>query len=303
MFYRIKRQTATAWYCFRTRDIFKTAPLRCDPRGPAVLVSQLCHRDLAMYLLAVKSLGRYVCPSMVYVLDDTTLTESDKGILRRHIQPVEILPITSVKNPVCPKGGTWERLLFILDLVAASYVIQLDSDTLTLRVPSSVQHHMTHGVSFTLGEWAGQKIVSARESAALVTKEVERGSVHVQMVSEASLHLLTGADRLKYVRGCSGFVGFAKGSFARSAAENFSQQMATIVGEQKWSEWGSEQVTSNFIVANSANAAVLPFPEYCYHGPQVDFMAATFVHFIGSYRFHAGSYARLGRQVIGGLPR
>jgi hypothetical protein len=77
--------------------------------------------------------------------------------------------------------------------------------------------------------------------------------------------------------------------------------MTSIIGCKKWSEWGSEQVTSNFIVANSEKGQVLPFPEYCFHTPGTDIESATFVHFIGSYRFHGGHYARLAREVIAQL--
>ena len=301
MLYRYKRKAETAWFRFNARDVFKTAPLICDSEGGAVFVSQVCHRDIAMYLVALKSFGQYVRPNKVVVLDDTSLTQSDKKILQQHIQPIEILSIRDVNNSNCPKGGTWERLLFISDHAPTSYVVQVDSDTLTVRSPAIIQAHIDGNVSFTLGEWRGQEIICAREAAKLVSHLVEDGSAHVQMVSESNLDHLAYDRELKYVRGCSGFAGFAKGSFSRSAVERFSQGMADLVGAKKWSEWGSEQVTSNFIVANSAKAQVLPFPEYCFHSPDTDVESATFIHFIGTHRFHGGRYARLARQVISQL--
>ena len=30
----------------------------------------------------------------------------------------------------------------------------------------------------------------------------------------------------------------------------------------RWTEWGTEQVTSNYVVANSPEAMVLPYPKY-----------------------------------------
>ena len=303
MLYKYKRKAEAAWFRFNARDVFKTAPLICDSQAGSVFVSQVCHRDIEMYLLALKSFGRYVRPSKVVVIDDTSLTETDKEILTDHIQPVEILPITTVNNERCPKGGCWERLLFISDFVPTSYVVQVDSDTLTARVPAIIGHHIKSNVSFTLGEWRGQNIVCAREAADLVSQQLEAGNAHVQMISESNLHRLVYDYNLKYVRGSAGFAGFAKGSFSRSAVERFSQGMAQLIGEKKWSEWGSEQVTSNFIVANSARAQVLPFPEYCFHAPDTDVESATFIHFIGTHRFHGGRYARLARQVISQLPR
>lgn len=301
MLYRYKRKVETAWFRFNTRDVFKTAPLMCDSEGKAVIVSQVCHRDLVMYLVALKSFGQYVRPRKVVVLDDTSLTQSDKEILQHHIQPIEIVSITDVINQNCPQGGTWERLLLISDCVPSSFVVQVDSDTLTVRAPSIIQVHIDGNVSFTLGEWRGQEIVCAREAANLVNHLVKDGNEHVQMVSESNLHRLAYDREPRYIRGCSGFAGFAKGSFSRSAVERFSQGMANLIGKKKWSEWGSEQVTSNFIVANSEKAQVLPFPEYCFHSPGTDVESATFVHFIGSHRFHGGRYARLARQVISQL--
>ena len=301
MLYRYNRTAETAWFRFKTRDVFKTVPLVCDSDSGAVIVSQVCHRDIAMYLVALKSFGQYIRPSKVVVLDDTSLTQVDKKILKNHVHPIDLIPITAVKNEKCPKGGCWERLLFISDCVPNSYVIQVDSDTITVKAPAVIKDHINGNVSFTLGEWRGQNIVCARETGDLVRQQVEAGNEHVQMISESNLHRLVYDHDLKYVRGNAGFAGFAKGSFSRAAVERFSHGMANLIGEKKWSDWGSEQVTSNFIVANSQKAQVLPFPEYCFHSPTTDVESATFVHFIGSHRFHGGRYAHLARQVISRL--
>ena len=42
--------------------------------------------------------------------------------------------------------------------------------------------------------------------------------------------------------------------------------MEAILGTS-WFEWGSEQVASNFVVANSPNPIVLPLPTYSCFGP------------------------------------
>jgi hypothetical protein len=303
MFYRYKRQAETAWFRFNARDIFKTAPLECDAAAEATFVSQVCHRDIAMYLVALKSFGHFIRPKKVVAIDDMSLTRSDKAILSHHVQPIKIIPINDVNNENCPKGGCWERLLYISDCVSTSYVVQVDSDTVTVGTPSVVADHLKSNVSFTLGEWRGQNIVCARETAAMVRQEVAAGNAHVQMVSETNLHRLACDREIKYVRGSAGFAGFAKGSFSRNDVERFSLGMARLIGEKKWSEWGSEQVTSNFIVANSEKAQVLPFPEYCFHAPGTAVESATFVHFIGSHRFDGGRYARLARQVVSNLPQ
>ena len=68
----------------------------------------------------------------------------------------------------------------------------------------------------------------------------------------------------------------------------------------KWSEWGSEQVMSNIVVANIPGAIVLPHPKYAdCHKMQSE--VTEFIHFIGNCRFDDGNYARLGAQVIARL--
>ena len=44
-------------------------------------------------------------------------------------------------------------------------------------------------------------------------------------------------------------------------------------------------MASNYFVANSPAAAVLPYPKYASYGPTVDLRQAAFVHYIGLNRF------------------
>lgn len=298
MFYRLKRYLATSWFNLGIRRITDTPPVTGDPESRLVLVSQLCHRDVPMYLLAVKSLARFVQPKRVVVLDDTTLTESDKSQLRQHIGPLDILPFTAVENRACPRGKTWERLLLIADLVESDYVVQLDSDTLTLQLPEAVLQHLEKNTSFTLAGDDGEDIVPASETVARMRPRLRDRNEHVQLVSEANLDQVMSVKPLRYVRGSSAFAGFGRNSFSRKSVEDFSMSMAQAIGRPKWDEWGSEQVTSNLVVANTPDAAVLPFSEYCYHRPELALDRRRFIHFMGTYRFRNGRYRRLGRQVI-----
>jgi hypothetical protein len=120
-------------------------------------------------------------------------------------------------------------------------------------------------------------------------------------MSEKALSNLIGANELKYVRGSAGLAGLARGEVSREFAENFYLQMADIIG-RRFLEWGTDQVAFNFIVANSPEAIVLPYPAYaCVRPESVE--EARFLHFIGSYRFDAGIYAREGRRVIASAAR
>lgn len=303
MLHRLRKGLATAWFDIGVRGIDRTSPVRSAAgRGP-VIVSQVCHRDVSMYLLALKSLARFVPPRKVFVLDDGTLLAEDRDRLMRHIEPLEIVPVSSIANPNCPRGRTWERLLFIADLASSEYVIQLDSDTLTLAEPRELIACLRDNASFTVLGDEDEAVVSAAEIATRMRPVVSSGETHVQVVAESRMDEVTAIPNLLYVRGCSGFAGFARGSMGRDMVERFSKALETVVGSAKWSEWGSEQVTSCLVVANTPGGRTLPFDRYCYHRPDVALRERSFVHFTGTYRFQRGRYRRLGQRVVRELLR
>ena len=106
---------------------------------------------------------------------------------------------------------------------------------------------------------------------------------------------------LHYVRGSSGFAGFSRGGFTRAAITRFHQKMEELVGVKRWREWGTEQCGSNFAIANSPGAFVLPYPEYASFTPHVARQEAKFFHFIGANRFRDNYYAARGQELIGKL--
>ena len=305
MLYRIRRRLRTAWFNTGTRGILSAPPVTPSPRGAATFVSQICHADVIMYLVALKSMARFVTPRRIVALDDGSLTAGDRAHLTRHIRDLEIHRIAGIGSPACPAGGAWERLLFIADTVVTEYVVQLDADTLTLRPPAEVAACIDAGRSFTLGTKLGPAIVPIADACAAARRYVadDPTNMHVQTQAEARFDGLRDAAGLKYVRGNAGFGGYARGSFTRAALEDFSAQMRDLVGAAKWAEWGSEQVASNFVVANAPDAVVLPFARYGYYHPQRPVEDCVFLHFIGEYRFQGGTYRRLGRGVVGALGR
>ncbi len=119
---------------------------------------------------------------------------------------------------------------------------------------------------------------------------------HVQLVAEANFDKLRDFHSLRYVRGCAGFAGFARRSFTPEFVEAISRQMHAAIGD-KWAEWGSEQVMSNIVVANIAQAVVLPHPKYA-DCQKMKAGQTAFIHFIGSCRFNGGIYAKRGVSVI-----
>ena len=300
MFFRARRTLQRAWFDFNCRSLLSTPQIRTN--DPSVtLVSMVCHGEVLMYLLAAKSFCRQFGRNpQVVILNDGTLTKADHATIHAHIPEATIVPISDVAPAKTPKGSCWERLLLISDLVHNTFVVQLDSDTLTASAIPEVQQCVEGNHSFTLlGDRSFPEIESMTD-ACLRSKT----NLHpmVQAVCERSFDKLPESASLQYVRGNAGFNGFAKGSIDRKKVEWFSELMQRLAGQQ-WNEWGSEQLTSNLLIANSDGAVPLPSPKYLSHWahPDVPYNEAAFIHFIGPYRFANGLYLRKAKSVIATL--
>ena len=70
---------------------------------------------------------------------------------------------------------------------------------------------------------------------------------------------------------------------------------------QSWHKWGSEQAASNFLIANSPNPLVLPWPKYQSYDPRQGVAGASLTHFYGTYRFVNGVYTAQSRRAIANL--
>lgn len=291
---RIKRKLDRAWFNFRCAGIYQTPPAKCDPASKVLIVSQLHHPDMTMYMLAAKSLGRYIRPQGFVIVDDGLLPE-DKHTLAAHFESIRFVTSDSMRSGSCPRGGCWERLLTLAHENQSHYVIQLDSDTLTLTEPKEVMGCIAKGSSFTLGTSSGTHFVALSEASQQANQSPDK---HVQNHAERALGEYPGKSELKYVRGCAGFTGFAPGRLSIAEVEKFSLQMQQLVGKPKWHEWGSEQVASNFMVSNADDAVVLPVDRYPFWKPGISVMHAVLVHFFGTFRFAGGMYVRQGLRII-----
>ena len=290
MFYTLKDRLRRGSFSHRVRGLLHTAPLELGSASSPAVLSQLQHKDVLMYLAAIKSFARYVPPSAVHVVDDGSLTPEDHALLSQHVPDICFHALVDCRDPGLPSGGTWERLITIARLSQTHYVIQLDADTLTRGNIDEVATAAQTNRAFTIGTWNGQMIETARERA----EQARARNVtltHVQMRAEAHFDRLNEKNTLKYVRGCSGFAGFPACSDKLELMHRLSSQMQLLIGD-KWNEWGSEQVMSNLVVANQPDALVLPHPDYsdC-EKMQVD--TTRFVHFIGTCRFRGGHYAEM----------
>ncbi len=263
----------------------------------------VCHGEVLMYLLAAKSFCRQLGRNPhVVILDDGSLTKSDYATIHAHISDAKIVHISEVAPANTPKGSCWERLLLISDLVKDTFVVQLDSDTLTVNSIPEVKECIDANRSFTLmGDRSFPEIESMTSAC-----QRSKNNMHpmVQAVCERSFDQLPESESLQYVRGNAGFNGFARGSINREKIEWFSELMRRLAKEQ-WNEWGSEQLTSNLLIANSDGASPLQFPKYLSYWahPEVPYEDASFIHFIGPFRFSNGLYLKKAKTVIAALAR
>jgi hypothetical protein len=293
-------------YNLQCRDILNTPPVKTGLDGP-ILFSMMGHKVLRPYLVAAKSLRKHLGTGHFKILDDGTLTSKDRSALKYHLGDPEIFDIARVDRGPCPKGGCWERLITVLTLAQSNYVIQFDSDILCLHPPTEVLSALQADVDFTLlgeGEAGSVGLVSA----ASMTQWPHRAPQHIQTRSEKLLATLPGSHELRYVRGCAGFAGFAKAPSKLQSLFAFSIHMQDKLGAAEWARWGTEQVASNFIIANSHAPRLLSYSSYLNHegwtrslnDPVYD-GGAHIMHFIGPFRYKNGRYVRLSQKIIHSL--
>jgi hypothetical protein len=276
--------------------ILKTPPLAGSDDG-AVVFSQLQHKDVLAYLVAAKSFAQHTGYGRFVLLDDGTLTAEDRALLRAHLPRIEFRTMSEVHYGILPVGGTWERLITICDLAVNDFVIQLDADTVTCAPLDEVKACVARGHSFALMAGHTAAILPVDEIAALAPVDRDH---HIQIVAESLLGRLDPAIATRYGCGCSGFAGFAPDPERRHALEQFSSRMEELLG-QRWREWGTEQVSSNFLVARDPNGILLPYRRYRNFGGEALTDAAVFVHFFGTFRYDEGTYRRMARHLAARL--
>ena len=299
MFYNLRKKLNLLYFNAKTNRIRNKANVATNPESKLIIVTLLCENDLNMYLVAISSLCRFVTPRKVVVVSDN-LSEKSQNILRSCIEGVKILPVNECREPGLPIGGCWERLATILRHLDEGYVMQMDADTITLQRPDELLDAIDRNVSCTIISKPDCKKVTFSEIARLVSVW---DSDHVQVDSEKALAECRQAETRLYVRGCAAYTGFAQGSSGLNDLKSFSQELEEKLGKERWRTWGTEQVASNYIIANSPDSVLLPFELYPYYDPakKNGNENIKLFHFIGTHRFKEGKYLALALELIGSL--
>lgn len=255
-----------------------------------------------MYILSIKAFYKRLGRGKIAAIIDSDLPQKDRDLIRRHLGPVEFHHLEDLPTGRCQRGGTWERVIFCVTRSANEYVIQIDADTLCFGPIEEVLDAVEQNRAFTLGEG-----LPIRPLTEWVQKGIERKSDHIVNTFELKAREFPNAEKYQYVRGSSGFAGFSKGGVNVNLLETFHEGGLRVHGE-RWKEWGTEQVASNFAVANSPDAYSLPYPKYATFEPEY----ATFqkkgitkdmsvLHFIGAFRFELGVFPQLANREIDAL--
>ncbi len=298
MFYRLRRHLAYRSFNRTVAAIRDTAPITAD-QSPWTFVSMVSKRDVTMYLVSIKAAFRRLGGGAVVAIVDADLPEDQRTLLRHHVRGIELVNLEDIDPSPCQRGGTWERVVYCLERAREGYVIQLDADAIACGGDlAEVQACIAEGRAFTLAD--GFDIVPMSEAGAYARSLQDN---YIGTVFEAAFDRYRGADGLRYVRGSSGFTGFSKGGFPRAMIDEFHAEGERLVGAERWREWGTEQCASNFAVANSPGARVLPFPTYTSYHPGAARTGVKLYHFIGTWRFDNGFFASLCRAEIAALKR
>ena len=278
--------------------IYKTKPVDNSFNEDFTVLSMVQHKDMAMYLMAIKTFLRYCPAKKVIVIADNSLTNSDKELLSHHIPQMAIFNVNEFYSKNLPQGGCWERLYAISKFVEDAYVIQLDADTLSLGLASEILMAVKENKGFLIGTQDNQVFLSNEKYAKKTKASLNGIDDQIQTLAEAHLDLLPN-KKGRYVKGSAAFSGFPKGSFSSQDLEEFSTSMHEAIGN-KWENWGSEQFASNYIVSNIAKSFVLPHPKYCaVHRRNEN---SIFLHFPGYVRYKGGAYFKYAYKILQELP-
>jgi hypothetical protein len=290
MFYRLKRNLRYFKFHQQIRQLLDTPPIEVRD-APHTIVSMVAGYDTRMYILAIKALYHRIGRGNIVVIPDR-MSSASMDLIRRHVRGVAFVPLETINTGHLQKGGTWERLIYCVERSAAEYVIQMDADILCVGPIPEVLEAINTNTAFNLADGIPKKPLNQ-----WVEDAAARKSDNVVFAFEKTAPGYPHAEKLMYLRGSSGFAGFAQGAVNREFLEDFYDKSLALLGP-RWSEWGTEQIASNFCIANSPGSFGLPVPRFLTWENHPVSSETSLYHFLGYCRFDQGLLARLANQEI-----
>jgi hypothetical protein len=292
VFYRLRRTLNYARFNFQIRDILKTPPLEWK-NGPVTVVSMVAGYDVQLYILVMKAFYARLGGGRIVALVASDVSAANRELIRRHLGPVEFVDVESLSTGRCQRGGTWERLLYCVDRSASEYVIQIDCDIFVRGDISEVLDCVRNNRPFLLSD---RDSIPKKQLCRWV--ETTRDSDNIVITFEKRANEFPECEKWLYLRGSSGFAGFPRGGVDRAFIEDFHDKGQALFGP-RWTEWGTEQIASNFAIANMPGSIPLIAPKYMnYEGqPQIP-AEASLIHFLGFCRFDYGFLPTMANREI-----
>lgn len=291
LIHALRRRAHRARFESACRQVRTTKPLQYRRSDAVTVLSMVGHETLDMYLLAVKSFMVHFSEASLEVLSDGSLTADDRAVLAHHLPGLTISESRDIDTLRCPGYSSWKRLFRIVELSRHAYVVQLDSDTITLGPMVEVHAHAQANRGFMVGEshWSQPTEVSLMR--AMASRWTADGPQALMEAVLTDLDFFAPGDT--YLHGCAGFCGYPKGSLDGHAIEALSLRIEAHLGHAGWHTWGSEQAMTNCLISKTPQSTVLPWPKYrnfMFPPTNEGIDSATFVHFIGTHRFADATY-------------
>lgn len=280
-------------------QVLKTPPVKYRKDSSVTIISMVGSNTVNMYLLAIKSFMKNFGYGEIEAINDGSLTDSDIAALKHHVPGLHISEAKDISTHGCPTYISWKRLFRAQQLSESSYVIQLDSDTLSLGPLVEINDRVVKNEGFLIGSERWGKAVGVNLLRDIVC---QWNNNHVQPLAEANFHCMKFfSDGTKYIRACAGFAGYPKNFATIEQIQALSNEIESYVGKEIWYGWGSEQTATMCLISKTHNAKILPWPYYQNFKFPISnecIESMNLVHFIGSNRYDEGTYRKLAKKNI-----
>jgi hypothetical protein len=299
--------------------VSRTPPIAANPHADTGIHTAVPHRYLYAYLTAIKSFLHYYADVAVYVHDDGSLREEDKALIRAHVPGATIIDRAWADQAFADQVGdeflmkvrkSYTSYLKLFDPTLVSThkrIIIVDTDVLFLSRPSEIIEWAQNGGTpwyHRSGPWVKKSghpdnAAGAAAQPAATAQPTHIQHMVVQRIPEINQALHTN---FAFVHGFnSGFIGYEHGTVQYDELKKLLTHLYGLLGDRIF-RWGSEQ-TMHGLVLCGKGANALPTDKYMVYTDLSSDQAAqaSFVHFIGEFRYHRMQYPRLAAKVIRGL--
>lgn len=280
------------------RKVLNTPPLKANPKSGTKIVSLVCHRDLNMYILSIKSFLRFYNDINITVFDDGSLEDEDVKKLKHHIKGIDIYKRSYTDNQVKQKLSSQllknlreedpsQLKLIDTNLLLNGKKIILDSDTLFLRKPDEIiewintpnpkPFYHTNRVFYRKTPSSGDNIQKQfRNNLLFINKKLK--------------------TNIKTLDFCSGFIGYPRKLSLKRIEE--VERVLSKYNKNQNSLWGIEQCSYAFLLMDKAEWLNIEYYLALDNEKSKDeqFNKAKFIHFIG--KFLHKEYSREAKKII-----